>query len=30
MDAVVELSETPAGGTRFMLALHRSQNGTPS
>jgi signal transduction histidine kinase len=30
MGAVVELSETPAGGTRFMLTLHSSQNGTPS
>ena len=30
MDAAVELSETPAGGTRFMLTLHSSQNGTPS
>lgn len=29
MDAVVELSEIPAGGTRFMLTLHSSQNGTP-
>jgi signal transduction histidine kinase len=30
MDAAVELSETAAGGTRFMLTLHSSQNGTPS
>ena len=30
MGAAVELSETPAGGTRFMLTLHSSQNGTPS
>jgi signal transduction histidine kinase len=30
MGAVVELSEIPAGGTRFMLTLHSSRNGTPS
>jgi signal transduction histidine kinase len=30
MDADVVLSETPAGGTRFMLTLHSSQNGKPS
>jgi hypothetical protein len=27
MDADVVLSDTPAGGTRFMLTLHSSQNG---
>jgi signal transduction histidine kinase len=30
MDAAVELSETPAGGTRFTLTLHSSRNGTSS
>jgi two-component system phosphate regulon sensor histidine kinase PhoR len=30
MDAAVELSEIPSGGTRFLLTLHSSRNGTPS
>jgi signal transduction histidine kinase len=30
MDAHAELSPRPAGGSRFTLSLHSSQNGTPS
>jgi two-component system sensor histidine kinase TctE len=30
MDAQADLSESPAGGTRFTLLLHTSQNGSPS
>ena len=30
MDATADLSTTPAGGTRFTLALRVSHNGTPS
>lgn len=29
MDAEADLSESPAGGTRFTLVLHSSQNGSP-